>query len=64
MMRIVADLAKCHGIGMCEAMAPDLFEVGDDDPVEVLDDRPPESDRPYVKAAVDACPVFALTLRD
>ncbi|MDQ7807841.1 ferredoxin [Amycolatopsis sp. A133] len=61
-MRIDADRAKCDGLGMCEAMAPDFFEVGEDGTVVVLDDRPGEQHRQDVAAAVDACPVLALKL--
>lgn len=60
---IVADLEKCEGLGMCESMANDYFEVDEDaELVTVLDARPPESDRAHVYAAVQACPVLALTL--
>ncbi|MDN5745555.1 MAG: ferredoxin [Nocardioidaceae bacterium] len=63
-MKIIADLDKCEGLGMCEAMANDYFEVDEDtDQVAVLNDEPPESDRAHVFAAVQACPVLALTLR-
>ncbi|MDQ1106241.1 ferredoxin [Nocardioides zeae] len=62
-MRIGADLGKCEGLGMCEAMAPDFFEVGEDGVVEVLDAEPGEEHRTDLTAAVDACPVLALTLQ-
>ncbi|VVJ20876.1 putative ferredoxin [Amycolatopsis camponoti] len=62
-MRIEADRGKCDGLGMCEAMAPDFFEVGDDGTVVVLDERPAEEHRTDVAAAVDSCPVLALKLR-
>lgn len=61
-MRIVADHDTCEGLGMCEAMAPDFFEVGDDDLVKVLNAEPDESDRADVEAATLACPVLALKL--
>lgn len=62
-MRIHADKGRCEGLGMCESMANDYFEVDEDeDLVQVLDDSPPESDRAHVYAAVQACPVLALTL--
>ncbi len=63
-MRIEADLDTCDGLGMCEAMAPDFFEVGDDGTVVVLDAHPGEQHRQDLTAAVDACPVLALKLRD
>ncbi|NEN78225.1 ferredoxin [Nocardioides zeae] len=62
-MRIVADLGKCEGLGMCEAMAPDFFEVDEDGVVDVLDAEPGEEHRTDLTAAVDACPVLALTLQ-
>ncbi|MBS44085.1 MAG: ferredoxin [Nocardioides sp.] len=61
-MKIVADRETCEGLGMCEAMAPDFFEVGADDTVAVLDESPAEEHRADVQAAVDACPVLALKL--
>ncbi|MDV6014049.1 ferredoxin [Haloechinothrix sp. LS1_15] len=63
MMRIEADRTKCEGLGMCEAMAPDHFEVGDDGTVVVLNEQPDEEHRTELTAAVDACPVLALALR-
>ncbi|QYJ03204.1 ferredoxin [Nocardioides panacisoli] len=64
-MKIVVDYDKCEGLGMCESMADDYFEVDDDtDQVVVHDDSPEESDRGHVYAAVQACPVLALELRD
>ncbi|GAA1028844.1 MULTISPECIES: ferredoxin [Amycolatopsis] len=62
-MKIVADHGKCEGLGMCEAMADQFFEVGDDGVVQVLDETPPEEDRQFVDAAVQACPVAALRLQ-
>lgn len=62
-MRIVADIAQCEGLGMCEAMAPDIFEVGDEGHVVIHDESPDESRRQDLQAAVDACPVLALTLQ-
>ena len=63
-MRILVDRDKCEGLGMCEAMAHEFFEVDDDDTMTVLEESPPESERDTVHAAVEACPVMALTLAD
>lgn len=62
-MKIVVAPDTCEGLGMCEAMAPDFFEVGDDGLVDVLDDQPGEEHRADLAAAVDACPVLALSLQ-
>ena len=61
-MRILVDRDKCEGLGMCEAMAHEFFEVDDDDTMTVLDESPPETDRSKVHSAVEACPVLALSL--
>jgi ferredoxin len=61
-MRIVLDETKCSSLGMCEAVAPDLFEVGDDGALHLLDAEPPEERRSQVEEAVAACPTAALRL--
>jgi ferredoxin len=61
-MRIVADLHNCEGLGMCEAMADQFFEVADHGQVEILNADPAEQDRQFVDAAVRACPVSAMQL--
>jgi ferredoxin len=62
-MRIVADRTTCEGLGMCEAMAHEFFEVAEDGFVEILDESPGEEHRRDLTAAVEACPVLALTLQ-
>ncbi|AKU17380.1 ferredoxin [Luteipulveratus mongoliensis] len=62
-MKIVADRDRCEGLGMCEAMADHFFEVGEDGFVHILDEEPAEEYRTELSAAVDACPVLALTLQ-
>ena len=60
-MRIVVDLDLCQGHGMCELEAPDVFEA-DRDRVNLLDERPDESRRAEVEAAVRYCPTQALSI--
>ena len=62
-MKIVADLHKCEGLGMCEATADQYSEVGDDGQVSVLDEHPDDGDRQLVDAAVKSCPLSALLLQ-
>ena len=61
-MRIVVDRTKCTALAMCEAEAPDLFEVQDDGSLTVLDENPPESQREALQRAVDSCPTEALSI--
>lgn len=61
-MKILVDRDKCEGLGMCESMAHEFFEVDDDDVMHVLDENPGEEHRKELTAAVSSCPVLALTL--
>jgi ferredoxin len=63
-MRIVVDHNKCTGLGMCEAEAPDLFEVQDDGSLIVLEERPAADQREALEAAVEACPTEALSIAE
>lgn len=62
MLRIVVDYDKCTGLGMCEAEAPDLFEVQDDGSLTVLNDQPSDEQREEAEAACESCPTEALSL--
>lgn len=63
-MRIVVDSARCTGLGICESVAPDLFEVTADGSV-LLHIRDVTGDRlDEVQRAVDGCPTLALRIED
>jgi len=61
--RVVVDPERCVGSGTCEALAPAVFEVGDDGITHVLR-APGAADLAEVREAVGACPTQALTLVD
>jgi ferredoxin len=61
-MRIVLDTGRCSSLGMCEAVAPDFFEVGDDGALSVLQSEAAEDSRALLEEAVAACPTAALRL--
>ncbi len=63
-MRIVVDLEKCVGHGICETIAEDVFEVGDGGFVLIAAPERPESDRERMAQAVAQCPAGALSLTD
>ena len=62
LMRIVVDRDLCEGLGMCEAMAHEFFELDDDDKMHVLDETPGEEHRGAAGRRDGACPVLALSL--
>jgi ferredoxin len=63
-MRILVDTDLCQGHGVCESEAPEVFAVGRDHLVEVLDPSPPEDQRRAIEAAVRFCPTHALAIVD
>ena len=61
--KIVVDDDRCTGLGVCEGLAPDLFEVQDDGVVRVLVDSVDDGQQcALAKKAVDSCPTRALKL--
>jgi ferredoxin len=62
--RIAVDGERCVGSGSCEALSPDLFEVGDDGIVGILRPLDGAADRALAEDAVRACPTGALSLPD
>jgi ferredoxin len=61
-MRVVVDLDLCEGNAECSKLAPEVFVVGDDDQAHLLMERPPETLRAKVQAAVRRCPRQALSI--
>ncbi|HEY7916959.1 MAG TPA: ferredoxin [Acidimicrobiales bacterium] len=63
-MRVSVDLDLCQGHGVCESEAPTVFELAKNAKVTVLDDRPGDSHRDEVEAAVRYCPTSALRITE
>lgn len=61
-MRVVVDFDKCKSNAVCMGVAPDIFEVRDDNFLYVLDETPPEDARPKVEEAVRTCPTGAISI--
>jgi ferredoxin len=45
-------------------IAPEVFEVREDNFLYILDENPPEALRPQMEQAVASCPRAAITLED
>jgi ferredoxin len=63
-MRIEVDRDRCASTGGCEALAPDVFEIGDDGALVVQTPEPDEADLADVRNAVAGCPTRALSLAE
>ncbi|HKV53445.1 MAG TPA: ferredoxin [Candidatus Binataceae bacterium] len=60
--KIVVDYNRCESNARCMQVAPDIFEVRDDDKLYVLEETPPESARERVLKAVRVCPKQAISV--
>lgn len=61
-MRIVVDEVKCVGHGVCESLADDLFEVGDDGYTHLLAEQIPDGRQDAARQCVSSCPAQALSI--
>jgi ferredoxin len=63
-MKMHVDLDKCTGNGLCEAVAEDVFEVGEDGLAHLFIEEPPEDRREDMEEAVEQCPTNAISIED
>lgn len=63
-MKVTVDRTRCLGLAMCEAKAPDVFEIDDDGALLILAKRVHANQLDAVTAAVDGCPTEALLLAE
>ena len=63
-MKVGVDFDVCQSNGICQGLAPEVFEVRDDGYLYVLEEHPDESLRTKVEMAVNSCPVQAISLVD
>jgi len=61
-MKVVVDHNLCEGNGRCVEIAPQMFELRDDDRSYVLIERPPQELRTKLELAVTLCPRQAIRL--
>jgi ferredoxin len=63
-VRVSVDHDRCEGHARCMRVAPEVFEVRDDDKSYVLMEQVPEALRPQVERAVKMCPRQAIALEN
>ena len=56
----MVDYDLCESNAICMQVAPDIFEVRDDDFMYVLDETPPDEAKARVSEAVARCPKKAI----
>ncbi len=63
-MRVIVDSDLCMGCGVCESIAPDIFELGDELHARVILDPIPESYRFVVEESIAECPEVAIIITE
>lgn len=63
-MKVVIDQDLCEGNLRCMNVAPDVFQVGDDDKAHLLIAEPGEQYREKVERAIRVCPRQAISIQD
>lgn len=63
-MRVIVNMNRCESNALCMGIAPDIFHLGDDDNLVVLNETPDESRRAEVLEAIRQCPKQAISVED
>ncbi|MBB4930024.1 ferredoxin [Lipingzhangella halophila] len=61
-MRVNVNFDLCESNAVCMGIEPSVFEVDEDDFLDVLQEEPPENLRPTVEQAARMCPMQAITI--
>ncbi len=61
-MKVSVDPMACEANAICTGLAPDVFDLDDDDQLHVLLEEPPEDRHDAVRRAAAACPKQAITV--
>ena len=62
--KVVVDFDLCESNAICMQIAPEVFEVRDDDFLYILNETPDEGMREKVEESAQRCPKQAIKLED
>jgi ferredoxin len=63
-VRVIVDHDRCEGNAVCLGIAPDIFELDDEDYAVVKADPVPADEEAAVEQAIAECPRAALVRED
>jgi ferredoxin len=63
-MRIEVDWDLCESNGVCMGVIPEVFQLGDDDMLSVLQPEVTPENETLVREAVRQCPRQAISIED
>jgi ferredoxin len=61
-MKAFVDPDTCMGCGVCETIAPKVFQLGSESYAVVIVDVVPAEEEDNVREAMDACPESSITI--
>jgi ferredoxin len=62
MKKIKVDFDLCESNALCEAIAPDHFQVDDDDYLQIIDETVTDENQALIEQAVASCPKSAISI--
>jgi ferredoxin len=63
-MRVEVDRDRCEGNAVCVGIAPNLFDLDDEDYAVVLSDPVPDDQEDVAEQSIAECPRAALIRKD
>ncbi|MDT5150102.1 MAG: ferredoxin [Mycobacterium sp.] len=63
-MRVEVDRDRCEGNAVCVGIAPDLFDLDDDDYAVIKADPVPDGQEDLAEQSIAECPRAALIRKD
>ncbi len=63
-MKIKINKDKCLGCATCVALAPEVFEIGEDGKSKVKNGADLEKNKEQIKQAKEACPTQAIEVEE
>lgn len=63
-MKAVVDRDACISCGLCVTIAPEVFEMDDEDIAIVIADPVPAEHQAVAQEAADSCPTDAISIED
>jgi ferredoxin len=62
--KVVVDFDRCESNAICMGVAPDVFEVRDDNFLYILAEHPADDRRDACEEAVRQCPTQAISIAE
>lgn len=63
-MKVIVDFDECASNAVCMGVAPEIFEVREDNFLYILQEEPSEELRSKLEDAVKLCPTAAISIED